>query len=138
MMALDALPGVAQVAMQQGRYAAAVVAARLAGGEPPPPFRYKDRGSMAQVGPRRAVVDAFGLQVGGLLGSFMWAFVHVMYLVGWGNRLVTVMRWVFQMTTRNRGQRVVDVEQAATWGTARAGRGRRAGSLWSGMRKKQK
>jgi NADH:ubiquinone reductase (H+-translocating) len=135
MMTLDGLPGVAPVAMQQGRYAAAVVAARLAGREPPPPFHYKDKGSMAQVGPRRAVVDAFGLQVGGLFGSLMWAFVHVMYLVGWGNRLVTVVRWVFQMTTRNRSQRVVDVEQAATWGTVRAGRGRRAGSLWSGMRK---
>jgi NADH dehydrogenase len=138
MMALDGLPGVAQVAMQQGRYAAAVVTARLVGREPPPPFRYKDKGSMAQVGPRRAVVDAFGLQVGGYFGSLMWAFVHVMYLVGWGNRVVTVLRWMFQMTTRDRSQRVVDVEQAASWGTARAGRGRRAGSLWSGMRKTQK
>jgi len=138
MMALDGLPGVAQVAMQQGRYAAAVVTARLVGREPPPPFRYKDKGTMAQVGPRRAVVDAFGLQVGGFFGSLMWAFVHVMYLVGWGNRVVTVLRWMFQMTTRNRSQRVVDVEQAAAWGTARAGRGRRAGSLWSGMRKTQK
>ena len=132
------LPGVAQVAMQQGRYAAAVIAARVAGRAAPPPFRYKDKGAMAQIGPRRAVVDAFGIRVGGFVGSFMWAFVHVLYLIGWGNRFSTLLRWLFQLTTRNRSQRVVDVEHAAFWGPARSGRGRRAGSLWSGMRKGDK
>ena len=45
----------------------------------------------------------------------MWAFIHVMYLVGWGNRVITVMRWLFQLTTRNRSQRLVDVRHAASW-----------------------
>jgi hypothetical protein len=82
------------------------------------------------------VVDAYGVQVGGLAGSLMWAFIHVLYLIGWGNRFSTLLRWLFQLTTRNRSQRVVDVEHAASWGPARAGRGRRAGDFWSGMRKK--
>jgi len=115
MMGLDDLPGVAQVAMQQGRYAAGAIASRLAGEDPPPPFRYKDKGTMATVGPRHAVVDAYGLRIGGFIGSMMWAFIHVMYLVGWGNRVITVMRWLFQLTTRNRSQRLVDVRHAASW-----------------------
>ena len=119
MAALRDLPGVAQVAMQEGEYVARVLEARLAGHAAPPPFEYRDKGTMATVGPRRAVVDAFGVQVGGLAGSVMWAFVHVMYLVGWGNRVVTVLRWLFQMTTNDRSYRLVDVEHAADWRESR-------------------
>jgi NADH dehydrogenase len=115
MAALDGLPGVAQAAMQEGRYAAGVIASRLTGRPAPPPFRYKDKGTMAQVGPRHAVVDAYGLRIGGFVGSVMWAFIHVMYLIGWGNRVITVLRWLIQLTTRNRSQRLVDVQHAAGW-----------------------
>ncbi len=68
---------------------ARTIAARVAGRREPGPFRYRDRGTMAAVGPRKAVVDIHGLRVGGLAGSVIWAFVHILYLVGWGNRLVT-------------------------------------------------
>jgi NADH dehydrogenase len=115
MAAIDALPGVAQVAMQQGRHVAGTVSARLTGREAPPPFRYKDKGTMATIGPRKAVVDAYGLRIGGLLGSLMWAFIHVMYLIGWGNRVITMLRWLIQLTTQNRSQRLVDVQHAASW-----------------------
>ena len=91
MAAVDDLPGIAPVAMQQGRFVAQVIAAR-AGGEPPPgAFRYRDKGTMATVGPRRAIVDAFGLRVGGFAGSLLWAFIHLYYLIGWGNRSVTLL-----------------------------------------------
>ncbi|MGO8685214.1 MAG: NAD(P)/FAD-dependent oxidoreductase [Thermoleophilia bacterium] len=117
MAALDNLPGVAQVAMQQGRYVAASIVARLAGQAAPPAFAYRDKGTMATVGPRRAVVDAYGLRIGGFAGSMMWAFIHVMYLIGWGNRVITVLRWLLQLTTRNRSQRLVDVRHATRWRT---------------------
>jgi NADH dehydrogenase len=115
MARVDDLPGVAPVALQQGRYVAKVIAARVDRTLAPSPFRYRDKGTMANIGPRKAVVEAFGLQVGGLAGSVMWAFVHVMYLIGWGNRLITVLRWLVQMTTANRSQRLVDVRHATGW-----------------------
>jgi NADH dehydrogenase len=99
------------------RHVAGTVTARLAGTVAPPPFRYKDKGTMATIGPRKAVVDAYGLRIGGLLGSLMWAFIHVMYLIGWGNRVITTLRWLIQMTTQNRSQRLVDVRHAASWST---------------------
>jgi NADH dehydrogenase len=113
MAALDRLPGLAQVAMQEGTHAAKTIAARVAGRSEPGPFRYRDKGTMAAVGPRRAVVDAYGIKVGGFLGSLMWSFVHVLYLIGWGNRLVTLIRWLFALTFRSRSQRLIEVGQAA-------------------------
>jgi NADH dehydrogenase len=130
------LPGIAPVAMQEGRYAASLVEARVSGGPLPPAFRYHDKGTMATVGPRRAIVDAYGLRVGGLAGSVMWAFIHLYYLIGWGNRWVTLLRWLLQMTTRNRSNRLVDVEHAASWRELRR-RGEVTGPrLWERMRRK--
>jgi NADH dehydrogenase len=133
MAKVDDLPGVAPVAMQQGRYVGAVIAARIREAPAPPPFGYRDKGTMANIGPRKAVVDVFGLRLGGFAGSVIWAFVHVMYLIGWGNRLITVLRWLVQMTTANRGQRIVDVRHAAGWrgggeGAAGGGGRRSAGT----------
>ena len=88
---------------------------RLVSGQPTVPLVYHDKGIMATVGPRRAVVDAFGLHVSGFPGSVMWAFVHLYYLIGWGNRTVITLRWLLQMTTRTRSNRLVDVEHAANW-----------------------
>jgi NADH dehydrogenase len=116
MAALDELPGLAQVAMQEGTHAAMTIAARLSGRPTPGPFRYRDKGTMAAVGPRRAVVDAYGLKVGGFLGSLMWSFVHILYLIGWGNRLVTLIRWLFALTTRSRSQRLIEVDRTAATG----------------------
>jgi NADH:ubiquinone reductase (H+-translocating) len=136
MAAVDDLPGVAPVAMQQGRFVAAVIEARATDRPPEAVFRYRDKGTMATVGPRRAIVDAYGLQVGGFAGSLLWAFIHLYYLIGWGNRGVTLLRWLLQMTTRNRSNRLVDVEHAASWRELRR-RGEATGpGFWEKMRRR--
>ena len=89
MVSLNKLPGVAQPALQEGRYVGKVIKARLAGAEDVAPFKYFDKGSMATIGYRSAVADAFGRKVTGLIAYVMWAFVHVWYLIGWGNRMLT-------------------------------------------------
>src|SRR3954464_2155077 len=93
MVSLNKLPGVAQPAMQEGKYVAKVIKARLSGAPAPGPFKYFDKGTMATIGYRSAVADAFGVKVTGFLACLMWAFIHVMYLVGWGNRLGTLYTW---------------------------------------------
>jgi NADH dehydrogenase len=107
MAAVDGVPGVAPAAMQQGRHAARVIRARLASRRSPGAFRYVDKGSLAVVGHNRAVGTAAGLRFGGRLALLVWALVHVRYLVGWGNRFVTVVRWLWTILARNRGQRVI-------------------------------
>ena len=93
MVSLLGLPGVAQPAMQEGRYVGTIIRARLAGEEPPAPFRYFDKGSMATIGHRAAVADAFGIKATGVIGYTMWGVIHVLYLIGWGNRLGTIYTW---------------------------------------------
>ena len=93
MVCLNGLPGVAQPAMQEGKYVAKVIRARRAGREPPGPFRYSDRGSMAAIGHRRAVATSANLTFTGRPAFVMWCFVHVMYLIDWGNRLGTLHTW---------------------------------------------
>ena len=106
MAALDGVPGVAPAAMQQGRHAARTIRRRLAGRETKP-FRYVDKGRLAVIGRRRAVGTAFGIRFSGRLALLIWAVVHVRYLIGWGNRLVTVTRWLWTLLARDRGQRVI-------------------------------
>ena len=89
MAALDGVPGIAPAAMQQGRHAARTIRRRLAGHDERRPFRYVDKGSLAVIGHDRAVGLAFGVPVTGLGAMLIWALVHVRYLVGWGNRLIT-------------------------------------------------
>jgi NADH:quinone reductase (non-electrogenic) len=74
----------------------------------PPPFKYFDKGSLAAIGRRRAVADAFGIQVAGRLAMMMWAFVHIAYLVGWGNRFETTVRWMWTLASRNRRERLIN------------------------------
>jgi NADH:ubiquinone reductase (H+-translocating) len=112
MVSLNKLPGVAQPAMQEGKYVAKVIKARVAGKPAPPPFKYLDKGSMATIGRQRAVADAFGVKLTGIPATAVWAFIHVLYLIGWGNRLLTLFRWTWSLLTRNRGQRLITVQQA--------------------------
>jgi len=107
MAAVAGVPGVAPAAMQQGWHAALVIRARLASRRSPGAFRYLDKGRLAVIGHNRAVGTAFGLRFGGRLALLVWAVVHVRYLLGWGNRLVTVLRWLWTILARNRGQRVI-------------------------------
>ena len=100
-------PGLAPVAMQEGRYAARVVAARLAGKSAPTPFRYRDKGTLATIGRARAVADIKGLRFSGFLAWATWLFVHIFYLIGFENRAVVVFRWGYSYMTRGRGSRLI-------------------------------
>ena len=108
MVSLNKLPGVAQPALQEGKYVAKVIKARAEGQPAPPPFKYFDKGSMATIGYRSAVADAFHVKVTGVLAYVMWAFIHVLYLVGWGNRLLTIYQWFRNLVfTKSRNHRII-------------------------------
>jgi len=100
------LPGVAPVAMAQGRYVARAIEARLRG-KPIAPFHYFDKGLLATIG-RNQAVAAFGrLHIAGPAAWFVWLFVHLMYLVEFDNRLLVLVEWVYDYITRNRGARLI-------------------------------
>ena len=100
------LPGVAPVAMQQGRYAARVVRDRLRG-KPSPPFRYRDKGNLATIGRAAAVADIKGLHLSGFLAWITWLVVHLWYLVGFQNRVLVFIRWSVSFATHGRGARLI-------------------------------
>lgn len=100
------LPGVAPVAMQQGRHVARAISARLAGREPLP-FRYRDRGSLATIGRRAGVADFGRLRFGGVLAWLLWSAVHIFFLIEFENRVLVSVRWLWSYVTRNRGTRLI-------------------------------
>jgi NADH dehydrogenase len=104
-------PGVAPVAMQQGRYAAKLVRARLKGRETGP-FRYRDKGNLATIGRAAAVADIKGLKLSGLPAWLTWLGVHLWYLVGFANRVIVFTRWAVAFLTHGRGARVITVPEA--------------------------
>jgi len=104
MTSLDRLPGVAEVAMQEGLHAARTIRQRVAGKPTNTRFRYRDLGSMATVGRFRAVVSLKGLRVGGLLGWLTWALVHLTFLTGFANRFATMFHWARTFLGRSRSQ----------------------------------
>jgi NADH dehydrogenase len=113
MVSLNKLPGVAQPAMQEGKYVGKLIKSRLAGDGTVEPFTYFDKGSMATIGYKAAVADAFGVKVTGFLAYLMWGFIHVLYLIGWGNRVATLYTWLRALVfTKNRGHRIITFEQA--------------------------
>jgi NADH:ubiquinone reductase (H+-translocating) len=105
-------PGVAPVAMQQGRYAASVVRARLRSRNSPP-FRYRDKGQLATIGRGSAVAELKHVNLSGFLGWLVWLFVHLWYLIGFQNRLLVLQRWTFNLLTRSRGARLITGAAAA-------------------------
>jgi NADH dehydrogenase len=100
------LPGVAQVAIQQGRYAGRAVAAAVAG-RTPRPFRYKDPGAVATIGRNRAVAEVHGIRLSGYAAWLLWAVLHVASLVGHLNRAVVMIRWAWSYLLRTRGGRLI-------------------------------
>jgi NADH:quinone reductase (non-electrogenic) len=100
-------PGLAPVAMQQGRYAGRLIAARLAARPAPPPFRYRDKGMLATIGRDRAVAEVWRLRFSGLLAWAAWLLVHIYYLIGFQNRIVVIIRWAYSYLTRGRGSRLI-------------------------------
>jgi NADH:ubiquinone reductase (H+-translocating) len=113
------LPGVAPVAMQQGRYAAEAVRRRLAGRGPGPPFRYRDKGNLATIGRLRAVGEIKGLRLSGFPAWAGWLLVHLFYLSGLQNRVLVMIRWTVSFVTHGRGARLIT--QAEDPPTARGG-----------------
>jgi NADH:ubiquinone reductase (H+-translocating) len=103
---VETLPGLAPVAMQQGRHAARVVLARQRG-EPPPPFRYLDKGNLATIGRARAVADLRVVRLSGFPAWIAWLAVHLWYLIGFENRLLVLTRWAFSFLTHGRGARLI-------------------------------
>ena len=113
MVRLNDLPGVAQPAIQQGTYVGRLIRARLAGKTETAPFAYRDKGSMATIGHLSAVTDSFGMKFTGVTGYTMWGFVHVLYLIGWGNRVAAVFNWARALTfAKNRPHRTITFEHA--------------------------
>jgi len=100
------LPGVAPVAMQQGRYVAQAILERLRG-RPPEPFHYFNKGSLAVIGRAAGVADFGRLHFHGLPAWLLWLFVHLMYLVQFQNRLVVFIHWGFLYLTFDRGARLI-------------------------------
>jgi NADH dehydrogenase len=100
------LPGVAPVAMQEGRYVARVIRARLRGRETKP-FRYVDKGNLATIGRSKAVADIKGVRISGFFAWVTWLVVHLFYLIGFENRLLVLTRWFFSFVTRGRGARLI-------------------------------
>jgi NADH:ubiquinone reductase (H+-translocating) len=101
------LPGVAQVAMQGGAYAAKTIVRRLKGDTAVRPFHYFDKGDLAVIGRGHAVARIFGVHLHGLIAWLVWVFVHLMYLVQFQNRLVVFVQWALQYITFSRGARLI-------------------------------
>jgi NADH dehydrogenase len=111
MIALDDLPGVAQVAMQGGKYAAKQIGSRLKGRPVAEPFRYFDKGSMAVIARNQAVAKIGSLELSGIPAWLAWLFIHLIYLVGFKNRFTTLVSWFVTFVGRGRPQRAVTVQQ---------------------------
>ena len=111
MVQLNDLPGVAQPAIQEGTYVGRLIRSRLAGQADGKPFAYRDKGSMATIGHLSAVADSYGMKFTGVTGYTMWGFVHVLFLIGWGNRASAVFHWARALTfTKNRPHRTITAE----------------------------
>src|ERR1700730_7627483 len=102
-----AVPGVAPVAKQEGHYVGKLIAAPLAGSAPPPPFRYRDYGNLATIGRKAAVIDFGWVHLRGFLAWLIWTVVHVYFLIGFRNRLIVALNWLWAYFTFQRGARLI-------------------------------
>jgi NADH:ubiquinone reductase (H+-translocating) len=105
------LPGVAPVAMQQGRYAAGAILAALAGRESKP-FSYFDKGNLATIGRHAAIADFGRFTLSGYLAWLAWLAIHIAFLIGFRNRIQVLIHWAFQYLTFNRGARIITEREA--------------------------
>jgi NADH dehydrogenase len=100
------LPGVAPVAIQEGKYVASLLKKQLPK-QQRPPFVYFDKGSLATIGKGKAIAWIGKLQLYGVLAWFMWCFVHIVYLIGFRNRLSVMLEWFLFYLTGQRGARLI-------------------------------
>jgi NADH:ubiquinone reductase (H+-translocating) len=101
------LPGVAPVAKQEGAYVARVIAARLTSRPAPGPFRYRDFGNLATIGRKAAVVDFGWLHLSSRLAWLIWSAAHIYFLIGFRNRIVVAIEWLWSYLTYQRGARLI-------------------------------
>ncbi|RKT77359.1 NADH dehydrogenase [Terracoccus luteus] len=111
MMSLDKLPGVAQVAIQGGEYAAEAIMRRVDGREPQKTFSYFDKGSMATISRFSAVASVGKAQFTGFIAWVLWLAVHLVYIIGFKNRITTLLHWAISFLGRGRAERVVTEQQ---------------------------
>lgn len=113
MMSLDGLPGLAQVAMQGGKYAAKQIGASLEGQDPAQraPFKYFDKGSMATISRFSAVAKVGKLEISGFLGWIAWLFIHLLYLVGFSSKLSTLLSWAQAFFSAGRNEMAATEQQ---------------------------
>jgi NADH dehydrogenase len=100
------LPGVAPVAMQEGRYVAKTIAGELRQ-SPRQPFRYIDKGSLATIGRNAAVAEFRKLHISGYFAWLAWLFVHIFFLIGFRNRIIVLLQWAWSYLTYERGARLI-------------------------------
>jgi NADH dehydrogenase FAD-containing subunit len=101
------LPGVAQVAMQQGTYAAKSIFRNVVGDAPSPPFRYFDKGNLAVVGKNFAVLQSAGVQLSGFLAWLVWGLIHIQFLAESSLRFSVFLQWVWTYVSGKRGERLI-------------------------------
>ena len=101
------LPGVAQVAMQQGRYVGKLISRHVEGRNGTKPFRYFDKGNMAVVGKGYAIIESGKLRLHGLLAWFAWAGIHIMFLSNLGLKISVFLQWCWTFLTGQRGSRLI-------------------------------
>jgi len=111
MAALDSLPGVAQVAIQQARYSARKIRAALGGKAVDEPFSYFDKGNMATISRFRAIAEIGRLKVTGFTAWLLWLGVHLVYIIGFKSRVTTLLHWVVSFLGRGRSERTVTEQQ---------------------------
>ncbi len=107
------LPGVAQTAIQQGRYVGRLIAARLQGSSLPP-FQYKDLGNLATIGRHAAVAEIGKWKFSGWFAWWIWVFIHLMNIVQFHNRILVMVQWAWMYFTRNRSARLITEVDKAT------------------------
>jgi NADH:ubiquinone reductase (H+-translocating) len=102
-----ALPGVAQVAIQQGRYVGRLISAEIKGPKTPRPFRYFDKGNMAVVGKHFAVLERGSIRLSGFMPWLVWVLIHVVFLPQLQNRLRVQIQWLWAYFTGQRSSRII-------------------------------
>lgn len=101
------LPGVAQVALQQGKYVGRVISRRIAGQAAPSPFHYFDKGNLAVIGNYYAVIDSFGLRSAGFWAYWIWSYVHIAFLASTRSRFRTFIQWLWMLLTKQRASQLI-------------------------------
>jgi NADH:quinone reductase (non-electrogenic) len=105
------LPGVAQPAIQEGKYVARIIRRRVTGQSPPPPFWYWDKGNLAIIGRTFAVADLQFVRFSGVLAWLMWLGIHIYFLIGFANRLLVMLQWGVSFWTKRRGVRIFPLDR---------------------------